>query len=88
MVADDLTFSNVTTDAVQWDSSGSLTGSGTEDDLVLTPIPAGTEAAAGVAVLDNLSPTTIPPLSLGDAWLLSVQQVCTRAIAVPRLFTG
>ena len=76
-IADGLTFSNITTNSAQWDSSGGVVrGDGDawvydfQDEMVPPSVPS-----------TSLSSRHVPRLTAEDVWFKEVQAVCIR----PRL---
>lgn len=75
VVAGNLTFNNVTTAAVRWDSAGRVVGSGSPVNVVLSSANE-TGPASPVAELEDLPGDSVHLLSDEDPWLVAVQQVC------------
>lgn len=74
VIADGLTYSNVTTDTLQWDTAGNLMGSGDEDEIVLEFPDTVTSPNDPDDPLD-FDADRVRSLDLEDPWFVAVKEV-------------
>eukprot|EP00892_Ulva_mutabilis_P005912 jgi/Ulvmu1/3693/UM017_0110.1 len=73
VVVDNVTYSNVTTERNQWDSSGEAVGPGDGRDIV-DQYDGSPLDASPVSALTPFLSDAVPQLSLQDPWILAVQE--------------
>eukprot|EP00892_Ulva_mutabilis_P007594 jgi/Ulvmu1/5206/UM216_0001.1 len=78
IVADGLTYSNVTTERNQWDAADDLVGSTDGGDIV-QPYLGFPREPSPVSALNSLATDEVPQLSMDDVWIKSVQKAIAQA---------
>ena len=71
VMAEGITYSNVTTESARWDVTGSPAGAGDSINVVRPYGEPLKEPSAWV----SLPPSAVRPLSIGDPWIVAVRQV-------------
>jgi len=77
VITDGLTFSNVSTEAVEWDATGDDGGDGDAGRVVLDFNDGEEVQELPNSILPELTSGHIPQLQPDDDWFEAVKQVCT-----------
>lgn len=86
VVAGGVTYVNVTTRRIQWDAAGRVVGGGNGTDVVQPyglPPEEPLAMAVNASAMDNTGAASMPPLSMDDPWIVSVQQVSPHQLQTP-----
>lgn len=75
VVVDGVTYSNVTTEDVQWDGSGSVAGSGNLQAPIVREFNVGQVAADSLDTLNRSPSAGVAQLTSEDPWFVAVKQV-------------